>query len=102
VLNNHRFQSPENPRAERFRPILDELAALPAAAVAATLNVRSVPSPRGGRWYEAQVIRMRKRLAAGPHRKTRKGLLERDRMDEKERGEEPIDSATPFRGAAAS
>jgi hypothetical protein len=48
--------------------------------------------PRGGRWYEAQVIRMRKRLAAGPRRKTRKGLLERDRMDDKEwRQESTID-----------
>jgi hypothetical protein len=68
-------------RAERFRPILGELAALPAAAAAATLNERDVPSPRGGRWYAVQVIRMRKRLAAGPHRKTRKWLLERDCPD---------------------
>ena len=84
MLTNHRFQSAENVRAERFRPILDELTALPAAAVAATLNARNVPSPRGGRWYEAQVIRMRKRLAVGPRRKRRKGLLERDCMDHKE------------------
>ena len=35
---------------------------------------------------------MRKRLAAGPRRKTRKGLLERDRMDDKEwRQESTID-----------
>jgi hypothetical protein len=92
MLSKHRILSAENDRAERFRPILDEFAALPAAAVAATLNARNVPSPRGGRWYEAQVIRMRKRLAAGPLRKTRKGLLERDRMDDKEwRQESTID-----------
>ena len=39
------------------------LVALPANAAAAMLNARNVPSPRGGRWYAAQVIRMRKRLA---------------------------------------
>jgi hypothetical protein len=71
-----RFLSAENERAERFRPILDELVALPADAAAATLDGRNVPSPRGGRWYAAQVIRMRKRLGAGPRRKPRKGLLE--------------------------
>jgi hypothetical protein len=81
---------------------LDELVALPADAAAATLNARNVPSPRGGRWYAAQVIRMRKRLAAGPRRKPRKGLLEGDRMDDKERRQESIDSATRFRGAAGS
>jgi hypothetical protein len=71
---------------------VDELAALPAAAVAATLNARSVPSPRGGRWYQVQVIRMRKRLAAGPRRKARKGLLVRDRMDDEQwRQESTID-----------
>jgi hypothetical protein len=45
-------------------------------AAAAALNGRNVPSPRGGRWYAAQVIRMRTRPATGPRRKTRKGLLE--------------------------
>jgi hypothetical protein len=57
--------------------MLDELAALSADAAAAALNARNVPSPRGGRWYAAQVIRMRKRLAEGPRRKTRKRSLER-------------------------
>jgi hypothetical protein len=66
-------------RAARFRPLLEELAALPAAAAVVVLNERSIPSPRGGRWYEAQVIRMRKLLAAGPRRRTRKRLLECDR-----------------------
>jgi hypothetical protein len=102
MLSTHRFLSAGNERAERFRPILDELVALPADAAAATLNARNVPSPRGGRWYVAQVIRMRKRLAVGPRRKPRKGLLEGDRMDDKERRQESIDSATRFRGAAGS
>jgi hypothetical protein len=75
-LNKHRMLTVATDRAERFRPILDEFAALPAAAAAAALNGRNVPSPRGGRWYAAQVIRMRKRLATGPRRKTRKGLLD--------------------------
>ena len=76
MLSTHRFLSAGNERAERFRPILDELVALPADAAAATLNARNVPSPRGGRWYAAQVVRMRKRLAEGPRRKTRKRSLD--------------------------
>jgi hypothetical protein len=72
-LSKHRMLTVATDRAERFRPILDEFAALPAAAAAAALNGCNVPSPRGGRWYAAQVIRMRKRLATGPRRKTRKG-----------------------------
>src|SRR5258707_623425 len=52
--------------AERFRPVLDKFAALPAGAVATTLNARNVPSPRGGKWCAAHVIRLRKRLAEGP------------------------------------
>jgi hypothetical protein len=76
MLSTHRFLSAEKDRAERFRPILDGLAELPADAVAAALNARNVPSPRGGRWYAAQVVRMRKRLAEGPRRKTRKRPLE--------------------------
>ena len=80
MLSTRRFLAPATDRAERFRPILDEFAALPAAAVAEKLNARNVPSPRGGRWYAAQVTRMRKRLAGRPPRRgTRKGLLERDR-----------------------
>ena len=76
MLSTHRLVSAEKDRAERFRPILDGLAELPADAVAAALNARNVPSPRGGRWYAAQVVRMRKRLAEGPRRKTRKRPLE--------------------------
>jgi hypothetical protein len=76
MISTHRFLPAAIDRADRFRPILDELAELPAAAVAAMLNARNVRSPRGGLWYAAQVIRMRKRLAATPRRKTRRGLLE--------------------------
>jgi hypothetical protein len=73
-LSNHRDRKAVADRAERFRPILDEFAALPAIAAAAALNERNVASPRGGQWYAAQVIRMRKRLAAGPRSKRREGL----------------------------
>ena len=62
----HRILQAATDRAARFRPLLEELAALPAAAAVVVLNERSIPSPRGGLWYEAQVIRMRKLLAAGP------------------------------------
>jgi hypothetical protein len=79
MLSTYRFLLAPNDRAERFRAILDELVALPADAAAATLNARDVPSPRGGRWYAAQVIRMRKRLAGAPRRKTRKRSSERGR-----------------------
>ena len=74
MLSTRRFLAAATDRAERFRPILDEFATLPAAVVVAELNARNVPSPRGGRWYAAQVIRMRKRLANGPRKK---GRLER-------------------------
>jgi hypothetical protein len=72
---SHRILQAATDRAERLRPILDELAALTAIAAAAALNERNVPSPRGGRWYAVQVIRTRKRLAAGPPRKTRKSVM---------------------------
>ena len=81
----HRILQAATDRAERFRPILDEFAALTAIAAAAALNERNVPSPRGGRWYAVQVIRMRKRLAAGPPRKTRKSVMERDCLDDSAR-----------------
>jgi hypothetical protein len=70
MLSTRRFLAAGTDRAERFRPILDEFAALPAAAVAAELNRRKVPSARGGRWYAEQVMRMRNRLA-NPRRKRR-------------------------------
>jgi hypothetical protein len=68
----HRILQAATDRATRFRSLLDELAALPAAAAVVALNERNIPSPRGGRWYEAQVIRMRKRLAAGPRHRTKR------------------------------
>jgi hypothetical protein len=76
----HRISRAATDRVARFRPLLEELAALPAAAAVVVLNERNIPSPRGGRWYEAQVIRMRKRLASGPCRRTRRPL-ECDRIE---------------------
>jgi hypothetical protein len=73
MLSTRRFLAAATDRAERFRPILEQLATLPADAVAAELNARNVRSPRGGRWYPAQVIRMRNRLANGPRPKGRLG-----------------------------
>ena len=70
----HRILQVATDRVERFRPILDEFAALTAIAAAAALNE-----------YAVQAIRMRKRLAAGPPRKTRKSLMERDCLDDSAR-----------------
>jgi DNA invertase Pin-like site-specific DNA recombinase len=50
-------------RAEALRPILAEMADLPALTVAAELNKRKVPTPAGGKWHAVQVIRVRERLA---------------------------------------
>jgi hypothetical protein len=96
----HRILQAATDRAARFRPLMEELAAVPAAAAVVILNERSIPSPRGGLWYEAQVIRMRKLLAAGPRRRTRKRLLECDRMQGREQRQESTDSAIRIRGAA--
>jgi DNA invertase Pin-like site-specific DNA recombinase len=49
-------------RAEALRPILAELNGFSARAIAAQLNVRKVPTPNGGPWYAATVIRVRHRL----------------------------------------
>jgi hypothetical protein len=46
MLSTRRFLAAATDRAERFRPILEQLATLPADAVAAELNARNVPSPR--------------------------------------------------------
>jgi hypothetical protein len=51
-------------RAERLRSIMYGLQALSANQAAAVLNRRNVPSPKGGQWSAAQVISIRKRLAA--------------------------------------
>ena len=50
-------------RAEALRPILTELADLPALTVARELNRRKVKTPAGGKWHAVQVIRVRERLA---------------------------------------
>jgi hypothetical protein len=98
----HRILQAATDRAARFRPLLEELAALPAAAAVVVLNESSIPSPRGGRWYEAQVNRMRKLLAADPRPRTRKRFLECDRMEGREQREESIESAIRIRGVAGS
>jgi hypothetical protein len=51
-------------RAEVLRPILTELADLPALTVAAELNRRKIATPAGGKWHAQTVIRVRKRLEA--------------------------------------
>ena len=45
-----------------IRPILTELAGKSARAIAAELNERKVPTPNGGPWYAATVIRVQRRL----------------------------------------
>jgi hypothetical protein len=49
------------PRARR--PIFSELANLSARKIAAVLNERKIPTPAGGEWHAATVIRVQKRLA---------------------------------------
>ena len=49
-------------RAEALRPILAELDGMSARAIAAGLNVRKVPTPNGGPWHAATVIRVQRRL----------------------------------------
>src|SRR3984893_1856787 len=49
-------------RAEALRPILAELDGISARAIAAALNVRKVPTPNGGPWHAATVIRVQRRL----------------------------------------
>jgi len=43
-------------------PILTKLDGMSARAIAAQLNVRKVPTPNGGPWYAATVIRVQRRL----------------------------------------
>jgi hypothetical protein len=50
-------------RAEALRPILADLAELPALAVAAELNRRKVATPASGKWHAQTIIRVRERLA---------------------------------------
>ena len=49
-------------RAEALRPILTELAGRSACAIAAELNARQIPTPNGGPWHAATVIRVQRRL----------------------------------------
>lgn len=50
-------------RAEQLRPIFNELANLSARKIAVALNERKIPTPAGGEWHAATVIRVQKRLA---------------------------------------
>ena len=50
-------------RAEQLRPILAELSGLSANQAAHELNLRGIPTPRGGRWHALTVLRLRQRLA---------------------------------------
>jgi DNA invertase Pin-like site-specific DNA recombinase len=49
-------------RDAALKPILDELNGSSAGALARELNVRGVPSPRGGTWSAKTVIRAMERL----------------------------------------
>jgi Recombinase len=51
-------------RAEALRPLFAELAGMSANAIAAELNARGVPTPKGGVWHAGTVIRIQRRLAA--------------------------------------
>mgnify|MGYP003525716327 CR=1 FL=1 len=53
----------EKERAEALRPVLEELRGLSARKVAEELNRRGITTAEGGKWYAAQVIRVRGRLA---------------------------------------
>jgi DNA invertase Pin-like site-specific DNA recombinase len=56
------LQQEAQDRAEALRPIFTELAGKSARAIAAELNERKVPTPNGGPWYAATVIRVQRRL----------------------------------------
>jgi hypothetical protein len=46
-----------------YAPIFSELADLSARKIAAALNERKIPTPVGGEWHAATVIRVQKRLS---------------------------------------
>lgn len=50
-------------RAEQLRPIFKELAGMSARKIAGVLNDRNIPTPAGGLWHAATVIRVQKRLS---------------------------------------
>jgi DNA invertase Pin-like site-specific DNA recombinase len=58
-------QTEAKERAEALRPIFTELAGKSARAIAAELNERKVPTPNGGPWHAATVIRVQRRLSDG-------------------------------------
>ncbi|MGE3703299.1 MAG: hypothetical protein AB7G08_31865, partial [Hyphomicrobiaceae bacterium] len=52
--------------ASAFAPVIEELRGLgitSTPAIAAELNARSIPTPRGGRWHAASVARLMARTA---------------------------------------
>jgi len=49
-------------RDAELRPVLVELGDMSASAIAATLNKRRIPTPRGAAWHAGSVIRMQRRL----------------------------------------
>jgi DNA invertase Pin-like site-specific DNA recombinase len=51
-------------RDAALRPVLAELSGMSASAIAAELNARKVPTPRGGSWSASTVIRVQRRLRA--------------------------------------
>jgi DNA invertase Pin-like site-specific DNA recombinase len=49
-------------RAERLRSVFGELSDLSARKAAGELNRRGITAPAGGKWFAAQVVRVRARL----------------------------------------
>jgi DNA invertase Pin-like site-specific DNA recombinase len=49
-------------RADGLRAVFEELSSLSARQAAEKLNADGVPTPNGGKWHAAQVIRVRARL----------------------------------------
>ena len=56
------LQAEARERAEALRPLFAELAGKSANAIAAELNARQVPTPKGGVWHAGTVIRVQRRL----------------------------------------
>jgi hypothetical protein len=50
-------------RAEGLRSVSEGLSGLSARKAAEKLNADGVPTPGGGKWHAAQVIRVRERLS---------------------------------------
>ena len=53
-------------KAEPLRAIFDKLRGLSGRMAAYELNRRGIKTPGGGRWHQAQVDRVRKRLGNWP------------------------------------